>query len=184
MIINYIDFSLVSFLQSFQNRFLDILSLVLNWGTEGGIIWLFLCFCIFLFDKKEKERKIFLILLTLLLTDWVVNIPFKMVLLCRKRPFQTIEGIRVIGKVWENCSFPSGHLAVSTAAIFVIGYLFQLKTFWFYLFSFVFLFLLGLARIYSGMHYLSDVLGGVLLGIICASIIIYFDKQILWKKRN
>lgn len=178
------DLFLVSFLQGSQNRFLDWLSLTLSWITEGGFLWFFICFLIFLFDKKERKRKIFLILLALLLSDWVVNIPFKMVIFCRKRPYEVMDGIRVLGKVWKNCSFPSGHLAVSSAALFTIGYLFRLKNFWFILSSTLFLFLLGFARIYAGMHYLTDVLAGVLVGIICSLVIVYFDKQIRWNLRN
>ncbi len=181
MIFTQLDLKLLLLLQNFHNKFLDYLSLGISWITEGGFIWFFICGLIFLFEKKEKKRKIFLILSVLLLSDWLVNIPFKMILFCRERPYKVIPGIRVIGKIWENCSFPSGHLAVSTAAVLIIGYLFHLRKGWFIFSSISFLFLLSFARMYVGMHYLSDILGGIVIGVISALIIIYFDKQINWK---
>jgi undecaprenyl-diphosphatase len=177
----FFDIKISLFLNSLHNKFLDFFSLGISWITEGGFLWLALCFLIFLFDKKQKKRKIFLLLLSLLLSDWVVNIPFKLVFFCRQRPYQVIEGIRVIGKVWENCSFPSGHLATTSAALFMIGYLYNLKQKWFFSFSVFSILLLGFARVHAGMHYFSDVLGGMIIGIFSALFIIYFERYAEWK---
>jgi undecaprenyl-diphosphatase len=87
----------------------------------------------------------------------------------------------VIGKIWGNCSFPSGHLAVSVAAILIISYLYNLKKGWFIFSSSLFILFLAFARIYVGMHYLSDVLGGIILGFISSLIIIYLERQIKWQ---
>jgi len=179
--LTFFDIKTSLFLNNLNNKFLDLLSLGISWITEGGFLWFLLCFLILIIDKKYKKRKFFLLLLTLLLADWIVNVPFKLVLFCRKRPYQVLEGIRVIGKIWKNCSFPSGHLAVSSAALLVIGYLYNLKKNWFILFATLFILILGFARIYSGMHYLSDVLGGIIIGIISALFIIYFDHYVEWK---
>jgi|YelNatPaOPRAMG01_1025707.scaffolds.fasta_scaffold05105_8 undecaprenyl-diphosphatase len=175
------DLQVSLFLNSFHNKFLDLFSLGISWITEGGFIWIILCFFIFIFDKKQKKRKILLLLLALLLSDWIVNIPFKLVLFCRPRPYQVLKGIRVIGKVWENCSFPSGHLATSSAALLIIWYLYNLNKKWFIFPSAIFILLLGFARIYVGMHYLTDVLGGIIIGIFSAFFIIYLDSQVTWR---
>jgi undecaprenyl-diphosphatase len=173
-----IDKQILLFINSLQNRFLDPLVLGINWATEGGLLWLILCFFIFLFDKKEKKRKIILILITLLLNSWLVNVPIKFVLFCRTRPFETIEGLRVIGKVWENCSFPSGHVAASVAALLIIAYLFKLRKNWFILSSILFILFLSFARIYVGMHYPTDVLAGLIIGLISVILVIWLDKQV------
>ena len=175
------DLKITLFLNKFGNKFLDLLSLAISWITEGGFLWLILCFLIFILDKKQRKRKIFLLLLTLLLADWIVNIPFKLLLFCRERPHQAIEGIRIIGKVWENCSFPSGHLATSSAALFMVGYLYNLRKKWFIFLSSLFILLLGFARIYTGMHYFSDVLGGLTIGIFSSLFIIHFDRYVEWR---
>jgi len=130
-LLTFFDIKTSLFLNNLNNKFLELLSLGISWITEGGFLWFLLCFLILIFDKKYKKRKFFLLLLTLLLADWIVNVPFKLVLFCRKRPYQVLEGIRVIGKIWNNCSFPSGHLAVSSATLLVIGYLYNLKKNWF-----------------------------------------------------
>ena len=60
-------------------------------------------------------------------------------------------------------SFPSGHTtaAFSTmTALFLMG---NKKYSWT---AFIFAFLMGLARIYLVVHYPSDVLGGIIVGVV------------------
>ena len=172
-----LDTQILLFINQLQNRFLDHLVLGINWITEGGLLWLLFCFFIFLLDKKEKKRKIILILITLLLSSWLVNVPMK-AFFFRTRPFEAIEGLRVLGKTWENSSFPSGHVAASVAALLIIAYLFKIRQKWFIFSSILFILFLSFARIYVGMHYLSDVLAAIPIGMISAALVIWLDKQI------
>jgi undecaprenyl-diphosphatase len=166
-----------------QNKILNFLSVSISWITEGGFLWFLICFFIILFDKRQKRRKTFLLILALLLADWIVNVFFKLLVFCRERPYMVFPETKVMGKIWSNCSFPSGHLASSCAALFVLGYIYNLlRKKWFLIFSSIFIFLLGFSRIYVGMHYLSDVLGGILIGIISGFSVTYFDKQVKWLK--
>jgi len=162
-----------------QNKFLDTLTLGTSLITEGGLLWLLTCFFILIFDRKDKKRKIILILITLLLNSWLVNIPLKLFFF-RQRPFEVIEGAKVLGKIWENSSFPSGHVAASVAALLIIFYLFKLRKNWLIFFSIIFILLLGFSRIYVGMHYPSDVLGGIIIGLISVIPVIWLDKQLIF----
>lgn len=174
-----LDTQIFLLINQLENRFLDPFVLGIDWITEGGLLWLLICFLIFIFEKIEKKRKIILILLALLLNSWLVNVPIKTVLFCRTRPFDVIEGVKVLGKMWENCSFPSGHVATSVAALLVLFYLFsQLRKNWLIILSIIFILFLGFARIYVGMHYPLDVLAGIIVGSISAALVIWLDKQI------
>lgn len=174
-----LDTQVFLLINGLQNRFLDPFVLGIGWITEGGLLWLLICFLIFIFDKIEKKRKIILILIALLLNSWLVNVPIKIALFCRTRPFEVIEGVKVLGKIWENCSFPSGHVAASVAAILILFYLFpKIRKNWLIILSIIFILFLGFARVYVGMHYPSDVLVGIIIGLISVILVIWLDKQI------
>ena len=171
------DTQILLLINRLQSRFLDPLTLGISWITEGGLLWILICLFIFVFIKEDRKRKITLILLTLLVNSWLVNVPLKFFMF-RTRPYEAIEGVRAIGKIWTNSSFPSGHLAASVAALLILAYLFRIRQRWFILFSVIFILFLGFARIYVGMHYPTDVLGGVIVGLISTIPIIWIDKQV------
>src|SRR4030042_2444503 len=173
-----IDTQLLLFINSLQNKFLNPLIQGTNLITEFGLLWLLVCFFIFLFDKKEKKRKIILILLGLIINSWLVDVLMKIVLFCRTRPYEAVAGVKVISKNWSNCSFPSGHVAASVTALIIIFYLFKIRQKWPLLFSIIFILFLGFSRVYAGMHYPIDILGGIIAGLISAVLIIWLDKQI------
>lgn len=84
----------------------------------------------------------------------------------------------------RSFSFPSGH---ATAAVALYG--FMLYTIWkfdkhifrkpFAIFLAVLIFLVGLSRLYLGVHYLSDVLAGFAIGFIWLFIGIKLHKYLL-----
>jgi len=80
----------------------------------------------------------------------------------RARPFETLSFPPLVQKLSEvYASFPSGHAAFYFA-ISIVVFLHSKKM------GSIFLavsFLMGIARIYGGVHWASDIVGGVLLGI-------------------
>lgn len=142
-----------------------------------------LCVLIFFFSKKERKRKITLILFGLLLNSWIVNVPFKE-LFFRERPYLALDGVKILGVVWENSSFPSGHVAASVTVILIALYLFKIRRMSLAITAIAFIIILGFSRIYLGMHYPSDVLAGVVVGIVSGIIVILIDKQIVFSKKK
>lgn len=174
-----LDTKIFLLINGLQNKFLNPFALGISLITEAAFLWFLIIFLILFFGKIEKKRKILLILLALLLNSWLVNVPIKIALFCRTRPFDVLEGVKVLGKMWKNCSFPSGHLASSTATLLILFYLFpQMRKKWLIILSIIFILFLAFSRIYVGMHYPLDVLAGILIGLISAAIVIWFDKQI------
>lgn len=90
----------------------------------------------------------------------------------RPRPFITY-GLRPL--ISENAwSFPSGHSALFFAMATAI-YLYNKKWgAWFFAAAII----MNVGRIVAGVHYPSDILGGMIIGIITAYLVFYFAKRI------
>ncbi len=91
----------------------------------------------------------------------------------RARPFLDLADVRnLIGTdISENFqSFPSGH-AVFFFALAMAVYLYDRRSgFWF----FVAATLMGIARVAGGIHWPSDIVGGALIGILTAWLMVRF----------
>ena len=68
----------------------------------------------------------------------------------------------------KSLSFPSGH--TSSAFTFALAITMVLKNKWVGIGSFVFAFLMGISRIYVGVHYPTDVIAGAFVGLLYAVI--------------
>jgi len=100
--------------------------------------------------------------------------------------YATSEAIKVIVKrprpknpflgQLEDTSFPSSHTTVAFAVAFSYMYWGDNSTF--LLIFFVLAFFVALGRVLSGAHYVSDVIAGVILAFIVASIGYYFNLGI------
>jgi len=87
-------------------------------------------------------------------------------------------------------SFPSAHSTVAVAFYgFIIYFLLSnIKTlknkFLVVLLFSILILLIGFSRMYLGVHYLTDVVGGFLLGGVCLYSSIFIFKAFFYKKRN
>jgi PAP2 superfamily. len=96
------------------------------------------------------------------LVMWLI-VELLKVIIRRARPFAKLTGVRVVGTRARGHSFPSGHTsqAFYTATIF-INYFHAVPGTAFLLYLAALL--VGITRMYMGMHYPRDVLAGAILG--------------------
>lgn len=81
----------------------------------------------------------------------------------RLRPYKAHpELITPIGKKFQDSSLPSSHLASTVGGLVVLVFFF--KFFW--LIAIILTLLLAWSRLRNGMHYPSDILVGIVLGIL------------------
>lgn len=78
----------------------------------------------------------------------------------RRRPYQRYQAVEKLVEPIDTYSFPSGHTAAATVAAMIFSYAF----FWIIPIAVIIVMLIGFSRIYLGVHYLSDVIIGFLLG--------------------
>ena len=91
----------------------------------------------------------------------------------RTRPYIAHpEDIFSIGRKHSDSSFPSSHMSANLAVLTVLVHFYP-TVFWF---AIVFIMLTALARLHNGMHYLSDILAGTILGMSYGLFAIYLVK--------
>lgn len=136
-----------------------IMKVITNFGSAISIIIISLLSVIFIKDKKVSASVIINIILVTILNQVLKNI------LQRPRP----DGFRLINE--SGYSFPSGHSMVSMAFYGLFIYLAytkienkNLRSIVCILLS-ILVVLIGFSRIYLGVHYASDVLGGFLISM-------------------
>lgn len=85
----------------------------------------------------------------------------------RPRPFEVLENVRQLTDHTTGSSFPSGHAAFAFGLAFFV-YLHNKKKGVCYL---IVALLIGLGRIAAGVHYPSDIFGGVAVGFVSAWVV-------------
>lgn len=140
----------------------DILTPVMQFFTHLGdtaFIWIGMAAVFFLF---KKTRITGMEILAALLISLIINNMILKNLVARVRPYETVEGLRLLIEKQPDWSFPSGHSSSSFAAAAVI-WLNHRKT---GRAAVVLAGLIAFSRLYVGVHYLTDVLFGAADGIL------------------
>ena len=86
----------------------------------------------------------------------------------RPRPWRRYAEPPPLGHIPKDPSFPSGHTAIAFASATVLSYY---RPRWAPVF-FLLAIAIGFSRVYNGVHYPLDVLGGAVLGLLCGGIVI------------
>mgnify|MGYP001614022661 CR=1 FL=1 len=143
-------------------------SVIVAWA----IFFLYIFGLIFIHKKNAGRGFIFLIVATL--SGFIINSYGFKDLFHRPRPFLTIPSAIVIQKGMTDYSFPSGH--AFSVALLVVLFIRKRNIF---LFVSFYALLVGFSRIYLGVHYPLDVVGGYLFGFIYGLSVNHFYERFL-----
>ena len=167
----------LDFLQTIHTPLLDIILAFITSLGNAGIIWIVLAVVLLILPKTRKTG---IIVAAALLMDLVLcNLILKN-LVARVRPYDVNTAIAILIKKPLDFSFPSGHTAASFAAMTAL-FLAKMKKAW--IAALVLAVLIAFSRLYFYVHYPTDVLGGVVVGIL-SGIIGYAIVEKIDKRRR
>ena len=143
-----------------------------------GIIFFVLSIIFMLFAKTRKGGVCMIgaLGISVILASFVLKNS-----VARVRPYDFNEVYRgfwefVGGERSDSFCFPSGHTTMITAAAVAFFMFFNKKWSWV---GFLGVIIMGFSRIYLVAHFFSDVVGGVIVGVVSATIA-YFITKLIW----
>lgn len=131
------------------------------WATRmgnGGVVWIAVGLIMMGMGRRLEGL---MTLLALTLTAFLINLVVKP-MFTRKRPYEILETVRTMINPPFGSSFPSGHAASSFAAASMLWF-FNMP---FRYFALALALLIAVSRVYLMVHFPSDVLVGVVSGIV------------------
>ena len=166
-----IDFAIIDFIQeTMRCQFLDYVMAFFSYLGEAGGIWLISAIIMMCF---RKTRATGVMVVCAVAIGFVIGEIGLKNIVDRLRPFvQNPEVIPAI-KPPSGYSFPSGHSCSSFAAATVL----IVRDKKFGIPAIIVASLIAFSRLYNYVHFPSDVLGGILLGVMCAVVTLIFFKK-------
>ncbi len=157
-----LDGGILLWIQEFLRR--DWLTPVVAFFThlgDHGLVWIALCLLLLCFKKTRKAgvAGAIALIFSLLLTNGVLKH-----LVGRTRPWIDVAGLVALVREPDPNSFPSGHTSAAFAA--AVAWWRTLPWRWGAV-ALAAAVLMGLSRLYVGVHYPTDVLCGVAVGCLC-----------------
>jgi undecaprenyl-diphosphatase len=134
-----------------------------NWKIFFAIMWLYL---VIAGGRKGRVVAIGLILL-IAVSDQLSSHLIKNIF-DRVRPCNALDDVRMLVNKTTSYSFPSSHAVNHFAGVVFLSHFYKRFSIGFYTAAT----LIALSRIFCGVHYPSDILGGALIGITVGMIFI------------
>lgn len=125
---------------------------------DMGLFWILMAVVLLLYPKTRKAG---LAVTAALLVSYLFNNLLLKNLVARTRPYEVIEGLRLLVGKAVDLSFPSGHAASSFAAAAVMAKLLPKR---YGIAAVILACLIAFSRLYVGIHYPTDVLFGMVSG--------------------
>ena len=145
-----------------RSDFLDPIMKAITMLGDKGLIWILITLVLLI---MRRTRKLGLMCAVSMMIGLIVtNLAIKN-LVARIRPYEMIQGLNCIVPLADDWSFPSGHTTNSLACAWV---LFKKTPRKFGVPALILAILIAFSRLYVGIHYPTDVLGGALIGIASA----------------
>ena len=129
---------------------------------DAGWVWIILGI-VLLIPKKTRKAGI-AALAALAIGALITNVALKNII-ARIRPYEVVEGLKLLIEPQSDFSFPSGHTCASIGAALAMYPFLERK--W-GIPLVILAVLISLSRLYVGVHYPTDVLGGAVVGAFAA----------------
>ncbi len=156
----YIDGQILIFIQEhMRNTVCDVFFKGITHLGDAGIFWILLTIVLLCF---RQTRKAGIYSACGLIASLVINNLILKNLVGRIRPYELVDGLQCIVAPAIDASFPSGHTGASFASAVSMSRQLPRRCAAFFI---ILASLIAFSRLYVGIHYPTNVLGGIVTGI-------------------
>lgn len=158
-----LDINILYYVQeNLRGEFLNKIVPVFTSLGNYGLIWILL---IVLLLMRKDTRQVGIMCTVALIFDVILCNGILKNVVARRRPYETYKDIRCLLPPQIDYSFPSGHTASSFAV--AIPVIYHKHTRKLGVVTFTVAVLMALSRLYVCVHYPSDIICGVIVGVLC-----------------
>jgi undecaprenyl-diphosphatase len=144
-------------------------------SNNSAFLWFFFIFVLALLNGK-KGWYAGLMCFAGFIIAWHISDEYLKPFFNVPRPFLALNGSCVYGFKPSTASFPSGHM-LTCSAMAMLVYLYNKKNYFAWILGFAFALLVGYTRMYLGVHFPTDIIGGAFFGVVIALIWYYATEQ-------
>lgn len=170
------ELQILDMIQKLHNPVMDKLFVFITSLGNGGIIWILFMLVLLLIPKIRRTG---VILAVTFVIDIVVCNGILKNVFARVRPCDVNKTVELLVARPHDYSFPSGHTAISFAAVSGLYFAGEKKM---WKPALVLAVLMAFSRLYLYVHYPTDVLGGLIIGLLCGWIADVIIKKITERK--
>ena len=145
---------------------------------DGGWFWILLAVVLLIMKKTRKAG--IAAAIALVIGALITNVCLKN-MVARVRPYDTYSALIPIVKRPIDWSFPSGHTCASFASAFVYFRLLPKK---YGIPALVLACMIAFSRLYLGVHYPTDVLAGLLIGLLASALAVWMVHRFYDHKKE
>ena len=139
---------------------------------NGGMVWI--AVSILLLIPRRTRAVGTAAMLSMGICFLCANVLLKNII-ARTRPYEAIDGLTALIPYPADYSFPSGHTTASFACALILLRLLPRK---YGIPALILAILIALSRLYVGVHYPTDVLGGIAVALTGSSLaLMWFNKR-------
>jgi membrane-associated phospholipid phosphatase len=162
-------------IQTIHNPALDGFFNAVTFMGEAEFYLLIFPLIMWAFNKSIGQRAVFLVFLGLTVNAWVKDA------FGHPRPFEwpsvATSPVLKLNETARGPGLPSGHTQASLILWYYLAYHFKKQ--WLWILATILFVFVSFSRIYLGVHFPTDVLGGVILGLIMLLLFIKFEDRLV-----
>ena len=169
-----VDYKILDFISNgLKNPIFDKIMPVLSNIDNHGEIWIAIALLIYFLGKTKESRFIAVSIILALAIGFIIGDIALKNIIARQRPITVPEGFNFLVKIPASYSFPSGHTTSSFAAFGVMYFRKHKYRYW----TMALAIGIAFSRLYLHVHFPTDVLAGVVLGLLVAKLAIWLLRK-------